>query len=99
MFFFQNQLVIFGNGRITSIITGCTNGNKHMWFMHTGALAHVTCIKAIFGHLTRSMDRTKWTDLWPSGLSDLTLADFYLWDPPECMLPSERVNMQTKLNI
>lgn len=37
--------------------------------------------------------------LWPSGLSDRTPADFYLWDPPECMLHSETVNMQSKLNI
>jgi hypothetical protein len=70
-----------------------------MWFMHNGALAHFTFIKEVFGLLTRLMDRTKWTDVSPSGFSDLTLADFYMWDPPDCMLHSERVNMQSKLNI
>lgn len=67
--------------------------------MHNGALAHFICIKAVFGLLTRSRDRTKWTDMWSSGLSDFTLADFYPWDPTEYMLHTERVNMQSKLSI
>lgn len=40
----------------------------NMWFMHNGALAHFNFIKAVFGLLTRLMDRSKWTDLWPSGI-------------------------------